>query len=74
MIENRNEIIYIHHNEVNNMAEYNLLHDINNPHKFTKNINIHYSHILHGCMNTGKGVSKLRTSKFYWIVDVFPRL
>ena len=54
MIENRNEIIYIHDNEVNNLAEYNFLHDTINPPKRAKKINIHYSNILHVCMNTGK--------------------
>ena len=41
----------IHNNEVNNITERNLLHDIINPPKRTKNLNSHYSPILHGCMN-----------------------
>ena len=45
-------MIYIHDNEVNNIAECNLLHDITNHPKRAKNINSHYSHILHACMNT----------------------
>ena len=48
MIENRNKIIYIHDKEVNNLSEYNLLHDIINPPIRAKNINSHYSPILHG--------------------------
>ena len=45
----------IHDNEVNNISEFNILHGILNPYKRTKNINIYYSTILHGCMNTKKG-------------------
>ena len=50
----------IHNNEVNNIAECNLLHDIINPPKRAKILNIHYSHILHGCMNTRKGKEKFK--------------
>ena len=64
-IENRNDMTRIHNNEVNNIAEWNLLHDIINPPKQTKILNIHYSHILHGCMNNRKGRSK---SKNYRII------
>ena len=45
----------IYDNKVNNIAQCNLLHNIINPSKRTKNINIHYSPILHGYMNTRKG-------------------
>ena len=45
----------MHYNKVNNIAEYNLLHEMLNPSKCTKNINRHYSPIIHGCMNTRKG-------------------
>ena len=45
----------IYDNEVNNISECNLLHDIINPPKLTKNLNSHYSPIIHGCMNTIKG-------------------
>ena len=51
VIESRAKIIYIHDNEVNNISEFNLLHDIINISKRTININSHYSPILHGCMN-----------------------
>ena len=49
-------MIYIHDNKVKNIAECNLLHDIINNPKRAKNINSHYSPILHGCMNTRKGI------------------
>ena len=48
MIENRDKMICIHDNEVNNIAECNLLHDIINLPKCARNINSHYSPILHG--------------------------
>ena len=38
MIENINKMIYMHDNEVNNIAECNLLHDIINPPKRTKHL------------------------------------
>ena len=47
-------MIYIHDNEVKNIAECNLLHDIINPPNHTKNISSHYYRILHGCMNIRK--------------------
>ena len=47
----------IYDNEVNNIAEYNVLHDIINPPKRTETFNIYYSPILHVCMNTIKGPS-----------------
>ena len=48
-------MIYIHNNEVNNIYEYNLLHDISNPPKRAKYTTSHYSPILHGRINTRKG-------------------
>ena len=59
------KMIYIHDNEVKNIPEYNLLHDIINPPKRAKNINSHYSLIIHGCLNTRKGRAKFKPSKFY---------
>ena len=53
-------MIYIHDNEVNNIDEFNLLHDIINPPKCAKNINSHYSPILHECMNTRKVREKFK--------------
>ena len=48
----------IHENKVNKIAECNLLHIIINPSKRTKNLNIHYSHILHGYRNARKDRAK----------------
>ena len=62
----------IHDNEVNNISECNLLHDLINPLKHTKNLNCHYSPTLHGCMNT-KGKLKFKNFEFYFIVDVVPQ-
>ena len=64
----------IHYNEVNKIAECNLLHDIINPYKRTKILNIHYSPILHGCVNTRKGRLEFKMFESYCIVDVFPLL
>ena len=57
----------IHDNEVNNISECNLLHDILNPNKSNKNINIHYSPILHGCINTRK--VKVKSKRFLILLD-----
>ena len=57
----------VHNNEVKNIAECNLLHDIINPPKRTKNINSRYSPILHGCMNTRRG--KLKFKKCRILLD-----
>ena len=54
-IENQNEIIYVHDNEVENIFECNLLHEKINPPKRTKNMDSHYSPILCLYMNTRKG-------------------
>ena len=43
------------------IAEHNLLHDILNPPKRTKILNIHYSPILQGCVNTRKGKAKVKS-------------
>ena len=50
----------IKNNEVNNISGFNLLHDIINPPKRAKNLNIHYSLILHGFMNTRRGKVKFK--------------
>ena len=47
-----------HNNEVNNIAQCNLLHNMINSPKRAKNLNSRYSPILHGCMNTRKGKAK----------------
>ena len=57
----------IHDNKVNKISEYNLLHDIINPPKFSKKLSSHYSPILHGCMNTRKCEAKF---KKFWILLV----
>ena len=59
-IKNRNCITCMHENEVNKIAECNLLHDIINPSKFNKKCNSHYSPVLHGCINTREGKAKFK--------------
>ena len=51
----------IHDNEVNKISECNLMHDIINSPKRTKFLNIHYSNIIHGCMNTRKVSAVFKT-------------
>ena len=58
---------FIHDNKANNITECNLLHDILNPPKRIENLNIHYSYILHGCMNTIKG--RARFNNFRILLD-----
>ena len=70
MIENRDEMIYIHDKKVKNISEFYLLYDIINPPKSAKNTNSHYSPILHGNINNRIGREIFRTSKLYWTVDV----
>ena len=48
----------MHDNKLNNIAEWNLLHDIFKLPKCTITLNSQYSPILHGCMNTRKGKAK----------------
>ena len=50
----------IHDNKINNIATRNLQHDILDSSKHTKNINIHYSPILYGCMKTHRGKAKFK--------------
>ena len=54
-------------NEVKNIAEFNLLHDIINTPELTKNINICYSPTVHRCVNTRKGRAKF--TNFQIILD-----
>ena len=42
-VENLNDMMRIHNNEVKNISECSLLHDIINPLKLAKNLNDHYS-------------------------------
>ena len=62
----------IHDKEVNKIAECNLLHDIINPPKHTKNLNSHYSPIIHGLSIIELVKQSLRTFESYWTVDVVP--
>ena len=57
----------IHNNEVNNIAERNLLHDIINTPRRAKKLNSHYSPILHGFMNTRK--DKAGFKRFFVLLD-----
>ena len=50
----------IYDTEVNNIVELNLLNGIFKTDKRTKILYIHYSPILHGCMNTIKGKAKFK--------------
>ena len=53
-------MICINENGVNKIYECNLLNDILNPSTRAKNLNIHYSPILHGCINTQNGRAKIK--------------
>ena len=68
-----NGINHIHENEVNKRAKFNLLHDILNPSKGTKNINIRYTPTLHDVWIHERVNRNLRTFRSYWVVDVVPR-
>ena len=59
-IKNRNDMTCIHNNEVNKISEWNLLHDIINPTKQNKKLNIHYYPILNVCINTRINRAKLK--------------
>ena len=62
-VEIQDVMTCIHDNEVNNISKCNLMHDIPNRLKRTKQLNIHESPIIHVC---------IRNFESYWIVDVFP--
>ena len=55
----------IHENEVNIMAQYNLLHDIINNSKRTKKLKIHHSPIWNGYINTQKDRANFNN---FWIL------
>ena len=74
MIENINDMTRTHNNEVKNIAECNLIHNIINPPKRAKILNSHYSSIIHRCMNTRKGGAKFKTFTSYLTVDVVSRI
>ena len=69
-----NIMIFIHIMEVNNIYECNLIHDILNPSKYAKNINIHYSPILLICKNTCGVKQVFIIFEYSWIVYVVPLL
>ena len=50
----------IHDEEVNKIAEFNLLHDIIDPHKRDKILKSHSSPILCGCIHTRHGREKFK--------------
>ena len=56
---------FINDNKVNTINEYNLLHGILNISKYTKNKHIHYSPIVHVCMNICRGKDRLNS---FWIL------
>ena len=51
-IENIYDMNHMHDNKVNKRSECSLLHDMINTSRQTKNININYSPIINGFMNT----------------------
>ena len=57
-IKRPNGMNHIRDNKLTTISERNVLYDILNLSKHTKNGNTHYSPILHGCMNTHKGREK----------------
>ena len=61
-------MVQINDIEVKNIAECNVLHDIINPRKRAKYINIHYYPILHGCMDTRKG--RVKFKNFRVLLDI----
>ena len=66
-IKNQNYMRRIHDNKVNKIAECNLLHDIINHPKRTKILIIHYSPIIHGCINIRK--VKVKFKNFLILMD-----
>ena len=58
---------HIHDKEVTKIYEFNFLYDMIDPHKRTKILNIHYSHILHGYLNTREG--KVEFKNFLILLD-----
>ena len=58
----------INEKEVNKIAGCNLLHDMINTTKIAKILNIHYSPIIHGCINTRHGRAKFKN--FQILLDI----
>ena len=61
-------MVHIHDKEVNNISECNLIHDMINPPKCARIININYPPILHGCMNTREGRTNFKN--FQNLLDI----
>ena len=53
----------MHYNKVDNIYEFNLLHDILNPTKHTKNTNSDSPPILHRYMNKCRGRENIKSPK-----------
>ena len=60
-IEYQNGMTRMNDNEINNISECNLLHDIINPPKRTKKLNSRYYPILNGYMHTRKGKANFKS-------------
>ena len=56
----------IYDNDVNNIDELSLLHDILNLSKLKKKS--HYSPILHGFINTRRDIEKYKIQYFGWYI------
>ena len=73
-IENINDMMNIHNNEVKNIAEYNLIHDIINPPKQAKTI-IAITLLLYMDVWIPEKVNRgLKLYASYWAVDLVSRL
>ena len=66
-IKRLNDMNHIHDKKVYNIVEWSLLNDMLSPSKQTKNINSHYSSILHVSMNTRKGKLKVMNPIGHWV-------
>ena len=58
----------IHDDKVNHTYESHSLHDILNPSRRTKDMNSHYSPVIHGFVNTHKG--RARFNNFRILLDI----
>ena len=58
----------MHDSKVNHISGFNLPHGVLNYPKHTKILNMHYSPILHGYMNTIKG--RVRFKNFRFLLDI----
>ena len=69
-----NNMNLIHDKKLKIIFECNLLHDILNTSKRTKNINIHYSTFYMDVWVHVEANIYLILFEYFWIVDVFPKL